>query len=1078
MGPGATDFGCFGSGTIHSKIIGTVYDLDFDEEIVCGRLRDMRDRRRSIDGRSADASGASVGSGGGSAGQAGGSAAGGPDAKSSRSGGGNGTAGGGGAGPGGTGANSGYGSTGSSVATSSLPDMAVLPGPVDMRTYNSGFDSSSNTDAYNNQLLGVFASGTADQTLADIDEDMENELQSALKADSVSNRSAAAAAASLAQTNVQTNTTSTGGSSLLAAVTATANSNSNSSSSVTSESTATSHALKTGSMATGVPFVPSITPPCATGPALPGTMLSEDPMIEQPQEETNDSDSLLPIATPNQQQQQQHHHKMSSLADSRNIMKLKIKGPLAQLDSSGVYGAGTAGAAGSSASAAVVSQLQQSIGMASTMGVPMGPGAGGGMGVVGGVGGVGGVAGNVAGGAAGSSNLRRMRKKELLRQYWNQDMNQDDPQAVLQSADHHHLHHHHHHHAQGLALGGVGHGNRTTVGFPKAVESLGTMPTKDDYKEYGGIHRKKLSSNMSRELRQLASVPQTADHHELLLAERRRSVGGSVGVAGVAGASTGPGANGSAMNLSMDDVSGVGIGGVGIGVVGAGGMGGGAGGKRRSRANRANATSTATVTAVSQQTPQQAPKLKIKLGSGIVDGGPYGMGSLNAGPSTSSSLRPPKKRLACSVPPPSLEDLKREYMMYAENISFEDDGPGGAADDDTAGAADSGDDEPKAKKHKHKDKDRDRSGSEHKKRKKEKKHKRDKGDKQKVEIICNAAVAGDQDQAQQQPPRIVIRLGVKKSVQSDESHAPSPQSQIAVTGAAGGGSSLGSPQKTPVNEERTATRSSGCSSSPETDPLVIDLAAIHNTNSRGQSLQPSPEMDHRTVAAQAAPAEKPLITPIRLKLARNSAGGGYVMSSKQNAAAQGTDCGASDKSVSNTSPPTTMDTSPAGKVSGDAAAGTMDLSTSAAEVAAATSSKNMIERLITAANLVGSSPTAFERAMGAAAVAAAAATASSNGASGGTPLQQQQQSHASGSAFATMYGMSSIGGNASNTTSSSSSSSSNNNGSSNTNASMSFKSLLDFAASTNTTFSTCPLNCLLSGNAGCVHKNGGQKISM
>uniref|UniRef100_A0A182WI61 PHD finger protein rhinoceros n=1 Tax=Anopheles minimus TaxID=112268 RepID=A0A182WI61_9DIPT len=1030
LGPGS-DFGCFGSGTIHSKIIGTVYDLDFDEVMVCGKLRDMRDRRRSTDGRSADASGANVGSGGAGQGGAGGTT-GGPDSKSSRGTSSSGTASGTGPATGGS-TNSGYGSTASSVAASSLPDMAVLPGPVDMRTYNSGFDSSSNTDAYNNQLLGVFASGTADQTLADIDEDMENELQSALKADSVSNRSAAAAAASLAQTTVQTNT-STGSSSLLAAVTATANCNSNSSSSTTSESNAANQTQKTGSMATGAPFVPSITPPCATT-ALPATMLNEDPMLEQPQEETNDSDSLLPIVSNPQQQ-----YKMSSLADSRNIMKLKIKGPLAQLDSSGAYG-GAAGGAGSSASSAVVSQLQQTIGMASSMGVQMG-GSGSVVGIgAGGVGGVGGVGANVVGGAAGSSNLRRMRKKELLRQYWNQDMNQDDPQAVLQSADHHHLHHHHHHHAQGMALGGAG---RTTVGFPKAVESLGTMPTKDDYKEYGGIHRKKLSSNMSRELRQLSSVPQAADHHELMLAERRRSVGGSIGAV-VGGASGGVGANGSAMNLSMDDVSGVGMGGVGIGVAGAGGVGGGAGGKRRSRNNRSNANATATVTAVSQQTPQQAPKLKIKLGSGIVDGGPYGMTSMNAGPSTSSSLRPPKKRLACSVPPPSLEDLKREYMMYAENISFEDDGPGGAAD----AGADSGDEEPKAKKHKHKDKDRDRdrSGSEHKKRKKEKKHKRDKGEKNKVEIICNAAVTvGGDEQTQQQPPRIVIRLGVKKPVQSEESHAPSPQSQ---PGNAASGGALASPQKTPVNEDRTATRSSGCSSSPETDPLVIDLAAIHNTNSQGQSLQPSPEMDHRTAAAQAAPAEKPLITPIRLKLARSSAGGGYVMSSKQSAAQGVTDSAeksnpAPGHTLTTTSPSamdasadkSTMQQSAEWRAASNAAAGSMDLSTSAAEVAAATSSKNMIERLLTAANLTGSSPNAFERAMGAAAVVAAAAAASSNG---GVSAQQQQSSQ-SGGAFASMYGMSSMGTTSSSTTTS--------------NTSMSFKNLLDFAASTNTTFST------------------------
>lgn len=44
-----------GAGTIHNKLQGTVYDLDFDEDLKCGdnmeNLKSMRERRRSIDYR-------------------------------------------------------------------------------------------------------------------------------------------------------------------------------------------------------------------------------------------------------------------------------------------------------------------------------------------------------------------------------------------------------------------------------------------------------------------------------------------------------------------------------------------------------------------------------------------------------------------------------------------------------------------------------------------------------------------------------------------------------------------------------------------------------------------------------------------------------------------------------------------------------------------------------------------------------------------------------------------------------------------------------------------------------------------
>lgn len=58
-----------------------------------------------------------------------------------------------------------------------FPDVTpVLPGPVDMRTYNSSFDQQT----YNETLLGAFANDTADKQIREIDEDFEKDLQVAL----------------------------------------------------------------------------------------------------------------------------------------------------------------------------------------------------------------------------------------------------------------------------------------------------------------------------------------------------------------------------------------------------------------------------------------------------------------------------------------------------------------------------------------------------------------------------------------------------------------------------------------------------------------------------------------------------------------------------------------------------------------------------------------------------------------------------------------------------------------------------------------------------------------------------------
>lgn len=186
-----------GSNTIHNKLVGTVYDLDFDEDIAndnMENLRAMRERRRSTDihdtGKKYDGSYISS------------------SRDSSQS-------------PKFTspphgkirssfsadlrdlrpptpisdmqglpkGGGGGLPSPLSSMAPleehhRTYPDIAqpVMPGPVDMRTYNTNFDPQPNTEAYSNQILGAFASGQTEQQLHDIDEDFEKSLHAALTA--------------------------------------------------------------------------------------------------------------------------------------------------------------------------------------------------------------------------------------------------------------------------------------------------------------------------------------------------------------------------------------------------------------------------------------------------------------------------------------------------------------------------------------------------------------------------------------------------------------------------------------------------------------------------------------------------------------------------------------------------------------------------------------------------------------------------------------------------------------------------------------------------------------------------------
>lgn len=216
-------------------------------------------------------------------------------------------------------------------------NLVNMPGPVDMRTYNS-YDNTN--DSYNSQLLGAFASNTVDQTLNEIDEEQEKELQTALKASNDKQK------------------------------TPTSNSTIN----------------------------------------LAETKSSLD--LSNIVEESVDSEASFAKV---------------SLSDSRNQLKLKIKGPLAHPD----------------------------LHLHVTANPVIAP--------------------NIASGASNaSSNRRQMRKKELLQQYWNQGLNIDQEQSNAQSIDH----------QTTSNISRIG-------GIPKAVDSMGLGLLKDEFQDFNYAEYKK-----------------------------------------------------------------------------------------------------------------------------------------------------------------------------------------------------------------------------------------------------------------------------------------------------------------------------------------------------------------------------------------------------------------------------------------------------------------------------------------------------------------------------------------------------------------------------------------------------------
>jgi len=229
------------------------------------------------------------------------------------------------------------------VTASSITNLNLvnMPGPVDMRTYNS-FDNTN--DSYSSQLLGAFATNTVDQTLNEIDEEQEKELQTALKASNDKQKTPTTNASS----NVPINTE-------------------------TIKSTAD---------------------------------------VSNIVEESVDSEASFPKV---------------SLSDSRNQLKLKIKGPLAHhhdLQSQSVTHAQIAPQTTSSAT---------------------------------------------------SSNRRQMRKKELLQQYWNQGNTDQEPLSIVSNDQQAPSH---------ISSNRVG-------GIPKAVDSMGLSLLKDEFQDFNYAEYKK-----------------------------------------------------------------------------------------------------------------------------------------------------------------------------------------------------------------------------------------------------------------------------------------------------------------------------------------------------------------------------------------------------------------------------------------------------------------------------------------------------------------------------------------------------------------------------------------------------------
>lgn len=379
-------------------------------------------------------------------------------------------------------------STSEPTTQSSFNDIVqpVLPGPVDMRTYHSFESTPTTSDVFSNHLLGAFASGTADQQLAEIDEEVEKELHSALMASSK---------------EAETSPTS-----------------------------------------------------------APIPEINEAPA------------DFLPRQTP------EISLPKVSLSDSRNQLKVKIKGPFLDANYST-----------SQVQPIVPQPTLPPVETSSSTPMLVPPSA---------------ACSNNSAMISGTSNLRRMRKKELLRQYWNQDMNMDEPTCNTNTALI----------PQPTPAPPL---SRTIITIPKAVASMTSIPTREDYKAVVDANmekkKRKISGGFHREMRHMdMSMHDDFDYSD----------------------------ESNASNVGLSSVSLMSH-------------------KRKGRFSG----KTQSVTASASNTQQIAPKLKIKIGNNVISTAR----AVNVEESSNCQFRPPKKRLA-SIAKPSVEDLKRESMKFRRKV--------------------------------------------------------------------------------------------------------------------------------------------------------------------------------------------------------------------------------------------------------------------------------------------------------------------------------------------------------------------------------------------------------------------------
>lgn len=193
-----------------------------------------------------------------------------------------------------------------------------------------------------------------------------------------------------------------------------------------------------------------------------------------------------------------------------------------------------------------------------------------------------------------------MRKKELLRQYCSQDMNMDETGCgnLATSAP--------------IIMPQI---NRTVITIPKAVASMTSIPTREDYKAV-------VDANMEKKRRKERSTGFLDANEEEGNIERRRG-----------SATNGASSSGNAPIGNIDRRRG-----------------------RQSSGGRSTTTTTTTTT-----TNSGPPKLKIKIGNSII-------GGQESGQDDRTRIRPPKKRLSSIPSTPSIEELRRESMKFRRMI--------------------------------------------------------------------------------------------------------------------------------------------------------------------------------------------------------------------------------------------------------------------------------------------------------------------------------------------------------------------------------------------------------------------------